>query len=153
MKFHRALMIAITPMVATTAALVPGAADAAVGIEAGAGAVTATGMANGHVYEVTMTTEVAPDGPGSVLVTWECQADGTPDAISTTISECSINGLDALPVTLPGPLAATADTGVFPVGVKLVGCVAGSSSFPETQLGTQGAGVPETCGTVDTVSA
>ena len=134
------------------AALPPTTANAGVGVEAGAGVVSTTGASGDHTYAATMGVDVTPDTSGHVLVTWVCQAEGLPDAISTSISECEINGAVAPAVTLPGPTATTVNTAVFPVGVKLTACISGFATFPETTLGGQSVYGPGVCAWIDTTA-
>lgn len=139
--------------VAIGALAVPAAAGAStLGIEAGGGAVATTGQSGNHLYDATLTADVSPEGIGLVAVTWNCQAEASPDAISTTISTCSVGGHNAPPTTLPGPASATATTFVFPAGVTLSACVGGFASFPEVLLGGQSVVGPTRCATITTTN-
>lgn len=126
------------------------AASASVGIEAGGGAVSTTGQSGEHLYSAVLTADVSPAGLGLVAVTWNCQAEASPAAISTSISVCSVGGVNAPPITLPGTAAATATTFVFPAGASPLACVSGFSSFPEVILGGQLVQGPEVCRQITT---
>jgi len=145
MKLRRSFVRAIVLAAATAVMLVPTAANAGVGVEAGAGAASTTARSGEHVYDATITVEVAPAAGGTTVVTWVCQAEALPDAVSTTISQCSVNGVSAPPVTLPGPVAATAGAAVFPVGVGLLACISGFAAFAEATTGGQLVVAPERC--------
>jgi hypothetical protein len=132
---------------------VPAAANASnLGIEAGGGAVVTTGQSGEHLYTATLTADVSPEGIGLVAVTWNCQAEATPAAISTSISVCSVGGHNAPPTTLPGATAATANTFVFPAGSTVSACVGGFASFPEVLLGGQLVTGPTRCQTLTTTN-
>jgi hypothetical protein len=139
-------------MLVGAAVLLAATANAAPTIEAGGGAVTTQGQSGNHLYTATLTADVSPSGIGLVAVTWNCQAEASPAAISTSIGECSVGGVNAPPTTLPGTAVATATTFVFPAGVTLTACVSGFASFPEVLLGGQLVNGPRTCKQLSTVA-
>jgi hypothetical protein len=137
---------------ALSVAVVPLTAHAAIGLSGGGGATSTQGQSGDHLYVATITADVSPAGLGLVAVTWNCQAEATPAAVSTSISECSIGGHNAPPTTLPGAVSATASTFVFPAGVTLQECIGGFASFPEVLLGGQLVTGPTHCQQITTVN-
>jgi hypothetical protein len=111
---------------------------------AGAAANSCNGL---HCYSAVATVDIQPVGNGMVQVAWSCQATGTPDAASTSITLCSVGSIQAPPVTMPGAYAATAWSSTWPSGVTLPVCVAGYSTFVESVTGAMTVGA-SSCGRV-----
>jgi hypothetical protein len=128
----------IVAAVSTAAVLVVGLGAPAHAAVDYAGANGCSGL---HCYTAVLTVDLQPV-PNSieVQVVWYCEATGTVDPASTSITQCSVNGVQALPVSLPGPFAATGSTGSWPRGAKLITCVEGYSTFVEVVLGTMTVG-------------
>jgi len=148
----RKVRVLVAAALACGLAAVPFAANASVGIEAGGGAVVTTAQSGNHLYVGTLTADVSPEGVGLVAVAWNCQAEASPAAISTSISECSINGHNAPPTTLPGTASATASTFVFAAGTVVQACITGFASFPEVLLGGQLVVAPRVCQAIQTAN-
>lgn len=114
------------------------AAPASADVPIGGGAVSANSCNGLHCWSGVLTANVQPIGnTGLALVAWNCQATGTFDPTSTTISTCTVGGQHAAPLTLPGPYVATAATSIFVIGSSVPACVGGQSLFAENVLGNQ----------------
>ena len=148
----RKVRLVVAAAVACCLGAIPVAANAGVGIEAGGGAVVATGQSGNHLYVGTLTADVSPEGVGLVAVVWNCQAEASPAAISTSLSECSINGHNAPATTLPGTASATASTFVFAAGTVVQACIQGFASFPEVLLGGQLVTTARVCQPINTAN-
>ena len=148
----RKVQLLVAAATACCLAVIPAAANAGVGIQAGGGAVVTNGQSGNHLYVGTLTADVTPEGVGLVAVVWNCQAEASPAAISTSISECSINGHNAPPTTLPGTASATASTFVFAAGSVVTACISGFASFPEVLLGGQLVTAPRVCQPIQTAN-
>jgi hypothetical protein len=92
----------------------------------------------GHSVTITGTFNGVATG-NTLTETFQCAATATPDAASTAISECSLNGSSAPLLALPGDASATTGTATFSLvnfpGLTL--CVAGTGTFVENVTGQQ----------------
>jgi len=140
---RRVRLFSVIGLVTTSAILfLPTAANAsATGVEVGGGVVVTPAQFGAHISTATLTAVVTPLSLSTVSVAWTCVAAGAPDAVLTVIDECSINGVAANTASVPGPATAEqVGLATFPVQVLLQGCVASTSTFAETILGSGVAG-------------
>ena len=95
------------------------------------------GIGTSHCVAGVLSTRIYPTGNGTDVVEFECDVTASGDAVSTTVSQCSVGSVNALvvPLSAPGPAVATAGVGTFPAGSSVQACVAGSAVWAEGKLG------------------
>jgi hypothetical protein len=114
------------------------AQPASANIPVGGGGGSASGCSGLHCWYAVLTVDIQPIGTSNVAaVAWNCQATADPDAVSTTISTCSVAAHDAPAATLPGPFVSTASATLFNIGDVVDLCVGGQSAFAENAYGNQ----------------
>ena len=123
---------AVAVAIAVVAPAGPANAD-----EAGTGAAAFNQCGGAHCVVGALTTRIYPTGLGTDVVEFECDVTGSGDAVSTTVSTCSVGSVNALlsPLSAPGPTVATAGVGLFPAGSTVTACVGGSAVWAEGVLG------------------
>jgi hypothetical protein len=105
--------------------------------EAGAGIAAFEVCGGPHCVAGALSTRIYPTGVGTDVVEFECDVTASLDAVSTTVSTCSVGSVNALvvPLSAPGPAVATAGVGTFPAGSSVQACVGGSAVWAEGILG------------------
>ncbi len=87
---------------------------------------TVSGTFNGTVVGNTLVEAIA------------CTATSTPDAATSTVSACTLNGIAAPATSMPGAVATTAASVTLPLsglaGISM--CATGSAAFAESVAGT-----------------
>jgi hypothetical protein len=103
----------------------------------GTGAAAFEKCVGNHCLAGALSTRIYPTGKGRDVVEFECDVTASGDAVSTTVSQCSVGSVNALvvPLSAPGPTVATAGVGTFPSGAQLTACVGGSAVWAEGTLG------------------
>jgi hypothetical protein len=131
---------------------VAGLPASAAELQGGGGTASTTASSGEHLYSATLTVDIAPAPNNRVLVTLNCQAEATPDASATSIGICSVGGLTAPSVSVPGEVATTAIAGLAPAGLQTQACIAGGATYVESALGRQTVTAPERCASISLVS-
>ena len=105
--------------------------------ELGTGAAAFEKCGGTHCLAGALSTRIYPTGKGTDVVEFECDVTASGDAVSTTVSQCSVGSVKALlvPLSAPGPTVATAGAGLFPSGAQVTACVGGSAVWAEGTLG------------------
>lgn len=131
---RRLLAVGALSIVATLSAATPANGDAGAG---GAGFWVCSPDALGHCVRGDMTTTVYPTLVGVVVVDFTCVVSAYPTAVSTQLTTCSFNGVDAIPVptTSPTPVIVQRGTAIVPNGGSYLACIAGAGQFAEPFLG------------------
>lgn len=105
--------------------------------QAGAGVATFNVCGGTHCVVGTLETTIYPTGLGTDVVEFTCKIVASGAAVSTTVSACSVGGVNALavPLSAPGPAVATTGAGLFAAGSTVTACVGGSAVWAEAVLG------------------
>jgi hypothetical protein len=139
----RRAVAALGVVVAAVTPTTPASADTSVGNPLGGSSVS---VVLGHSLSQSISLAPVPASLNGYSVVATCTATALPDASSTAVEKCTVNGV-GIPsrVSLPGNAAAAATVATAFRNTWAVACVQTSAQFVESVLGPGSITNPERC--------